>query len=244
MGRCGVWVRQDGHGYLVDRIVKKDVRILAMQTWNDITLWAGRSKFAPLPEHGMDVIRLDRRAPKEAHIHEMLTQRQPDNVVEFRGASTVDSAQQRFRILVALAAHGDLYDLIEKHRVKKTSFPEPFIWYTLFCLVNECTNMSRVDIQEDLDIVHRDLKPKNVVLDVADPDLFPAYPVAKVIDFGLAVDTNEDDPLNPRFYTDWGAPGFMAPEHVSWLNRDTSDFEPFERLGMWTNVYAVGVIIW
>lgn len=60
----------------------------------------------------------------------------------------------------------------------------------------------------------------------------------------MVVRTEENDPLNPRFYLEWGTPGFYPPEQ-----REQVDYNGFTAiedhpLSEKTNVYGVGLILW
>ena len=82
-------------------------------------------------------------------------------------------------------------------------------------------------------IVHRDIKPSNVMLDMTSRDEERVV----LIDFGVAKLTREDGraevaPITQRDVV-VGTPKYMAPEQL--LN---------EPLGPWTDIYAVGVMLY
>ncbi len=90
-------------------------------------------------------------------------------------------------------------------------------------------------------VVHRDLKPGNVFLGLAGgDDSFPAYPKARVGDFGCSVMTNEDDPNNPLAYNcAWGTKGWRPPEQFHYLNKNNRRaLDNPEKLGSKTNVWV------
>ena len=72
-------------------------------------------------------------------------------------------------------------------------------------------------------IVHRDIKPENIM--VQDKDGDPAH--IKVLDFGLAKFTADGTDTTQAM----GTPAYMAPEQLY-----------KQRIGPWTDLYAVGVI--
>lgn len=72
-------------------------------------------------------------------------------------------------------------------------------------------------------IIHRDIKPGNLMIQDS-----PGYPqMLKILDFGLAKFLDQGDAT----YVTSGTPDYMAPEQLT-----------LERLGPWTDLYAVGVI--
>lgn len=80
-------------------------------------------------------------------------------------------------------------------------------------------------------VTHRDLKPENIF--VADTD---DGEVTKVLDFGIArVDTAEDQRNLTQSGALMGTPAYMAPEQIAG-NRG--------EIGPWTDVYAMGCILY
>jgi len=79
-------------------------------------------------------------------------------------------------------------------------------------------------------IVHRDLKPENIyIADTEDGE------VAKVLDFGIARVSSQSDSVLTKEGALMGTPAYMAPEQVAG-NRG--------EIGPWTDVYAMGVILY
>lgn len=75
----------------------------------------------------------------------------------------------------------------------------------------------------DRGIIHRDMKPGNVMLQDV-----PGYPrLLKILDFGLAKFLSTGDATKIMS----GTPEYMAPEQLT-----------RERLGPWTDLYAVGIL--
>ena len=80
-------------------------------------------------------------------------------------------------------------------------------------------------------ITHRDLKPENIF--IADTD---DGEVAKILDFGIArVESNEALSALTHEGALMGTPAYMAPEQVSGKRGS---------VGPWTDVYAMGVILY
>ncbi len=83
-------------------------------------------------------------------------------------------------------------------------------------------------------IIHRDIKPSNIL--VADHD---GVPVPKVIDFGLAKATNDQQLTDKTLFTAFeqfiGTPAYMSPEQarLSGLDIDTR-----------TDIYSLGVLLY
>jgi len=80
-------------------------------------------------------------------------------------------------------------------------------------------------------IIHRDLKPENIfVADTEDGE------VVKVLDFGVAqVQTNNPASVLTQEGALLGTPAYMAPEQVTGSRGE---------MGPWTDVYAMGVILY
>ena len=80
-------------------------------------------------------------------------------------------------------------------------------------------------------IIHRDLKPENIfIANTEDGE------VAKILDFGIAqVQSGTDESVLTKEGALMGTPAYMAPEQVAGNRGD---------MGPWTDVYAMGVILY
>ncbi len=114
-------------------------------------------------------------------------------------------------------------------RYSDYEIPEPTLWSIFSNLVDACLLLQYGGVVEDdvvegwTPIVHRDLHHGNVLLDDPLPEApFPSYPRAVLTDFGLAIRTNTDDPLNPMAYNDCvGLDYWRAPEQNTFLTENT-----------------------
>lgn len=217
--------------------------------WRDPKLWAG-----------------DVRQPTGRYPYELSC---PNSLLNIPGLNAVPVLREglhaglllpavfAYRIYTEFSPHGDLGDLIEHYaHVLDKPIPEPMIWNVAeslalcgFAMEHGHINNrpGKIDMAPNWrSIVHRDLKPLNVLLNAPDPTLYPQYPHAVVTDFGLAFTTAGGDPTNPNWWNnDEGTPSFRAPEQRRFLDVDT--LEPIDgdwRLGPWTNVYGIGLILY
>ncbi len=152
--------------------------------------------------------------------------------------------------------HGNLNTLItnqENHKLGNEPIPEPFLWSVFNDLVEAFLLLQSGDATLDAkqtgwgSIVHRDLKPGNVFLDTRESSpLFPAYPKARVGDFGCSIITSDEDPNNPLAYNDAKAtPGWNPPEQLRHINKtllsmldEPNEGRPKIKLGEKNNVWV------
>lgn len=83
-----------------------------------------------------------------------------------------------------------------------------------------------------------------VFLGLENPRGIPFYPVAKLGDFGLAVQTSIDDPNNPRKLVNAGTPHYMAPEQISRADKPSLPQGTTENLASYTNIWALGATMY
>ena len=132
-------------------------------------------------------------------------------------------------------------------------------------LVQCCVIMKRGSYDNPLpdwkEIVHRDLKPgehdcskfllsltnnyaENLFLDTATHYTYPMYPNPKMGDFGLAFETDLDDPINPIAYNlGCGTHGYQAPEMLPFIDGQTGEPVDAFKLLDWTNVWGIGTVM-
>ena len=84
-------------------------------------------------------------------------------------------------------------------------------------------------------VIHRDIKPSNIMVSFDDGGAV----CAKLMDFGVARLTSDDEQLSRLTTTDSGGPGtplYMAPEQI--------DSKTFGELGPATDVYSMGILLY
>lgn len=146
----------------------------------------------------------------------------------------------------------DLHALVNLANARpQTDFPEPFVWSVFNDLVNACLVLQYGAVEEDdakqdwTPIIHRDFKPPNVFVDTRydnDPE-FSVYPRARLGDFGLAIQTTDDDGHNPWAYAYGGTDGWRPPEQMRTKTNNTLRHLKGKKLGEKTNVWGVGAVI-
>ncbi|MFB6375600.1 MAG: serine/threonine-protein kinase PknK [Bradymonadaceae bacterium] len=82
-------------------------------------------------------------------------------------------------------------------------------------------------------IIHRDLKPSNVLVEPGDEEVGQV----KLVDFGIAhiVTPGREEEASEREGKVTGTPAYMAPEQILGKRRQQ---------GPWTDLYAVGCLVW
>ncbi|KAM0719904.1 hypothetical protein Q7P37_004039 [Cladosporium fusiforme] len=243
--QLGIWVESDGNGNIVDRTVVKDVYYDNPDYPDglfDHGLWTD-------PDDVLD------KVPLEVNVMLKLNEVESPNIVVLRNFF-VYPGKAMFRMLMEYCPYGDANDWSNKYSIdtRNQSIPEPAIWYLLECLVNvglillqgsTDTNAPRPEWGNE--IVHRDIKPDNIFLGpFPEPtgDNWAMYPVFKVGDYGLAIETSDDDPNNPAAYLHAGTFHYMAPEQD--LNPDWNmgvEDDDGHRFNEKTNVFGIGMTI-
>jgi len=95
----------------------------------------------------------------------------------------------------------------------------------LFCRV--CDGVSHA---HEKNILHCDIKPSNVLVTTSQ-----GWPLAKVIDFGLARALEEDSDLAKTRGNAFGSPAYLSPERIT----SNKNWQPDTR----TDVYALGILL-
>lgn len=88
------------------------------------------------------------------------------------------------------------------------------------------------------------MDPPKVFLANPDPAENPFYPVAKLGDWGLAVETSISDTRNPRRYVGAGTRNYMAPEQRDTRDKGWNLSGPSGRLSSYTNIWAIGATMY
>ncbi|KAK4555830.1 hypothetical protein LTR86_007050 [Recurvomyces mirabilis] len=242
MAQVALFVDVDHTGYITNRIVRKDTHI-DRGDWADITRWYGN----------MNTTNLNERWPMEYYCQRLMAQISSTHVV-MPLKCEVDAQRSVFRIYLPYCPYGDLSKLIEHYQMMSMQIPEAFIWrvFQVLCESGEImekgwlppSGIDQAAYQGWRQIVHRDLKTNNVFLDAAPQSNINGNPQAKLADFGLAILTNADDPLNPRLYNRGaGTEGFLAPEQRDYVDRETRQPVDNFQLLAHTNVWGIGAIV-
>ncbi|KAK7721717.1 hypothetical protein SLS57_005065 [Botryosphaeria dothidea] len=196
----------------------------------------------------------------ELKIHELVTTaaavEKCDYIVPLRGGGP-DRSAHCFTVLTDRAEYGNLEQVITRHSQDHDSreVPEAFIWYLLHALSQAALIMERGGIAGPRDgwnkeVVHLDIRPANIVLHWPNRQHFRRYPTPKLIDFGAAVATDDEDTRNPYSWAGEGAASAAAPEMYwgDWAERRKyEDRNPLtatrsHRLTSKTNVYQIGLV--
>ncbi|KAK5121130.1 hypothetical protein LTR85_005614 [Meristemomyces frigidus] len=240
MSQAFLWVDVDpATGLIRQRIVRKDTPV-AREQWADATKW-----------YGVDM-RGDpkSRIPMEYHTQRAVQDRPEAKYVALALKCEVDVKKLLYRLYLPYCPYGDLADLVERYQRDQLLLPEPMLWRIFECLVETGLIMQRggiTDVPADgwMEIVHRDLKPSNIFMDLPPDTTYPRYPTPKLADFGLAIETWPDDPLNPTIYNAGsGTPGYLAPEQLAYMDVETREpVDEFQLLAH-TNVWGIGAIMW
>ena len=105
--------------------------------------------------------------------------------------------------------YGSLVDLVEGARKAGRHIPVSYARYYGTAVA------SALRACHDADVVHRDIKPDNI--------LIGPHGIAKVVDFGIALDLRPDAPRLTQVGGAVGTPGFMAPEQLMGASGPQSD---------------------
>ncbi|THV78112.1 hypothetical protein D6D27_09240 [Aureobasidium pullulans] len=199
---------------------------------------------------------------KEAYMHGVMTTTDP--VEEFYTVPLWGYARKKtnmfeynlWRLYMPLFDCRDLRSLVGVHKDANRRIPEPFLWYTLDCLMKAAILMEKnprelLEAGNDDVIVVFDMKLENIFL--ASPDQnksFPIYPRPYIADLGGACLTAPDDPLNtsnslPFQYTkQWEAPEMWRPGTPPKGERQSEPILPMGALrGSCTNVWQIGRVL-
>ncbi|PVH81188.1 kinase-like protein [Cadophora sp. DSE1049] len=167
------------------------------------------------------------------------------------------------RIFLEYCPGGDTWYWIREHLNNNTTVPEGELWAILHCLARACLVMHQGS--EDVDapaprwpreeMVHFDLKLENVLVSAPTTDVeHRNMPPFKFGDFGMARRVPEIQiPRYLRDYSDFGTPGYFAPEQITRKDHQCGPRPWFDangvctvvgiRYGSATNIWQVGIIM-
>ncbi|KXT05641.1 hypothetical protein AC578_5584 [Pseudocercospora eumusae] len=233
---AGLWVKVDENDTIIDRIVRK-CEVTSATSW-------------PKKFRQQDTAN---PTPLEAYFANKCADVSRDHFVGIRSWHS-DTIKYILTLYSPFCANGDLKGMVDKSVAFGTPLPEPFLWAAFLQLVEACIIMRDGSQGQGLlpdwcSVIHRDIKPANIFLDQPSAR-FPAYPTFKVADFGLAIETYEGDIFNPSNYnTGSGSAPYRAPEQLNKRRRLDATGSPEQalvepRLWEWTNVYAIGVVMY
>ncbi|KAK4543973.1 hypothetical protein LTR36_004747 [Oleoguttula mirabilis] len=254
LSQACLWVDVDpATGDIRQRIVRKDTPV-SRGEWADATKW-----------YKLDMRRrktstkMRPRVPMEYHIQRALQDQPGAHYVAMALKCEVDVERLLYRLYLPYCPYGDLESLIDRYDRENMYLPEPLLWRIFGCLAETGMIMERGaliagDDEDDddatavkgwMEIVHRDLKPANVFLDLASETTYPRYPTPRLADFGLAIQTWKEDPMNPTIYNrGGGTPGYFPPEQSSYMDIQTREPVDDFKLLAHTNVWGIGAIMW
>ncbi|KAK3674207.1 hypothetical protein LTR78_006054 [Recurvomyces mirabilis] len=214
-GHAGLWVQYDQAGNVIDRMAVKELWYDGPGDWIHKAIWKD--------------IELGVRTCREDDVHKMLSGLESSGSIDLRQRH--DTARR-----VAQTAQ-------DEEGMDSAIIPEPFIWSLLETLAEAAHLMYKGTLTSNgppfNEILHRDIKPANVFL--AD-NLGSGWPgmraVAKLGDFGCAIERQARDTINPRGMVDTGTPYYMAPKQFG----ECQNLLPTP-LPSRVNVYGIGKTI-
>jgi len=203
--------KQIGHGGMGNVYLAKDTQLL-----RDVAIKAIRSEHL----NNKEVLR---RIDRECKMHAAIGSH-PHIVSLF---DRIDKGGNIFLIMEYIQGE-TLGALIKSTKSNKTSLSLEFIIEIIIQTLDalECIHRHGV--------IHRDIKPANIIVG----GLNEETPFAKIMDFGIAKDLEEDDSLTRLTMLDSGGPGtpaYMAPERI--------DSATFGEIVPATDLYAIGIIL-
>ncbi|MBM4346399.1 MAG: protein kinase, partial [Deltaproteobacteria bacterium] len=139
------------------------------------------------------------------------------NIVQLLDVGTAH--EQPYLVMEFVQGGRTLKHLIDQHQAEGRPLQAALVWHVVRQILSALGSAHA----PPRSIVHRDIKPENIML--CDRDGDPAH--VKVLDFGLAKFVADGTETTQAM----GTPAYMAPEQL-WK----------QRIGPWTDLYAVGVI--
>ncbi|KAM3425459.1 hypothetical protein BST61_g7405 [Cercospora zeina] len=251
-----VYVRQNRHGQIIDRVCIKDTR------------WPGVEPTSSFWDPDVNPFTADYRAKQPAEIgalNRLNAAPNSQSIIKLRNwnrlfLADVDQVPAQYRLFLEWCGYGDLYDLSRKYTpygdrrrwprpataAEEDWIPEPFIWACFEQLVNAGMLMQRGSYTQVQgppvwpEIIHRDLKPENVFLTQNTTDIYKGYPMIKLGDFGMTtiLSTSLARRLPGVNYLHSGTRFCFAPEQLSLTSNGVHE------IGSKTNVWGIGIILW
>ncbi|KAF7188027.1 hypothetical protein HII31_10599 [Pseudocercospora fuligena] len=130
-GVAALWLEFDFRQRVADRMaVKTNVHLV--RSWWDPRMWSDGLDAQGNRDHSLPV---NHELPQEAILHQRLTERvqppqaprQEHPICEYRGRSTVDQRNRRWKYMMEYCSFGSLQDLHDLHRDATWPPSEPFI---------------------------------------------------------------------------------------------------------------------
>ncbi|CAK1364613.1 unnamed protein product [Cercospora beticola] len=224
--KLSLWVAYNQAGRLVDRyVLKRDVE--EPEKYNNKRHWIQNDDGIPVPN--------------EFWLQNKCWEKDQGSFVRIRQCSWKPFVCE---YKISYCPFGDLMDL-QRQFEWSDPVPEPILWYIFEKLAQQCVAMEEsYGDPNEKQIVHRDIKPENIFLDLPNPNYFPAYPEAKLADFGLAIETSQYDDTNPHTMQHTGTPPFLAPEQkINIKGRGPHGQVQPEKILSHTNVWAMGLVM-
>ncbi|KJY01970.1 hypothetical protein TI39_contig267g00001 [Zymoseptoria brevis] len=190
-------------------------RIVKKNSYMDSATWLSSKYWHGNPS---DIVA---RSPLEAHLQQKCWRAANEHFPRIR-TWRQDHKNLFVSIYVEFCAQGDLLKLSDFYSTQR-SYPEPFLWMVMLRM-----DGGRLFI-EILNQV------SNVFMDSCQASSWRHYPA----DFGLAFETDAQDPLNPKFYLGSGTAPFLAPEQVPFVNSVTGEPMDEYKMSDCTNLYAI-----
>ncbi|KXT02144.1 hypothetical protein AC578_5953 [Pseudocercospora eumusae] len=243
-GLVQIWVKQNAQGLIIDRIVIKEAitGFPGKYAWND-------DHTKPLEVQCM--YRLQACADSESIVRILNWRDDPDMEYEDPGKKAFDA----YRVYLEYCGHSDLHSVLEGYgcrdddadgEPRRSWIPKPFIWATFESLAKAALLMKRGNLNAAIR-GWRDLKLANVFLGTNTTGEYANYPLAKMGDFGLAMeDPYHENPESfmpkqfDRNYRPYGTPDWRAPEQSAFPQGIGIRTQPNSA----TDIYGIGLVLW
>ncbi|KAI5359422.1 Putative serine/threonine-protein kinase, active [Septoria linicola] len=255
-----VYVRQNRHGHIIDRVVIKDTDWpYKYPDGATDPATAAESEGESLWDPDVSWLSADHTVKQPAEIG-ALNRLNPlalsQSIVRLRSWHRVyrNGLLRAYRTYMEFCGFGNLYQLSRKYTPygdrKGTArpatvdeqdwLPEAFVWGCFEHLTRAGLVMASGAAAPWSQIIHNDLKPENIFLGTNTSNIYRGYPIVKIGDFGLAtiLSSTPARALPPDLYIGNGTPRTEAPEQLA-LRPDGT-----HNLAAHTNVWGIGLVIW